>query len=174
MVKNSVNSVEKNSLLCDRFDSPLGELYLTASEHGLCGIYYPQQKHFPKKSETWIEGKNAFLDDTKAWLSDYFAEKNHKAPKLDLSHGTAFQQSVWTALLDIRKGETCSYGDIAKAIGKPAANRAVGAAVGKNPVSLIVPCHRVIGSSGSMTGYAGGLDRKMWALKHEGFLKCLF
>ena len=88
---------------------------------------------------------------------------------LDLQ-GTAFQREVWAALLGIAPGQTRSYGDIARSVGRPAAVRAVGAAVGKNPVSVVVPCHRVLGANGALTGYAGGVDRKLALLKLEGVL----
>ena len=101
-------------------------------------------------------------------LTEYFAGERaaFKLP-LDLAGGTAFQQSVWQALLKIESGSTQSYGDISRQIGKPTAFRAVGAAIGKNPVSVIVPCHRVIGSKGALTGYAGGIDRKTHLLRLE-------
>lgn len=102
-------------------------------------------------------------------LGEYFAgQRSRFEVPLDLAYGTAFQQSVWQALLTIPQGETASYSDISARIGKPAAVRAVGAAVGRNPVSILVPCHRVIGAHGSLTGYAGGLDRKAALLKLEG------
>ena len=102
-------------------------------------------------------------------LIEYFAgERTQFDVPLDLAYGTAFQQSVWQALLKIPRGVTASYGEVSLRIGKPAAVRAVGAAVGRNPVSIIVPCHRVLGADGSLTGYAGGLDRKTTLLRLEG------
>ncbi len=104
-------------------------------------------------------------------LGEYFAGKRSQFDvALDLAYGTAFQQSVWQALLAIPQGGTASYGEVSTRIGKPAAVRAVGAAVGRNPVSIIVPCHRVMGSNGSLTGYAGGLERKSALLRLEGVL----
>ena len=91
-------------------------------------------------------------------------------PKLDLIIGTEFQKKVWQALKNIPKGETLTYGQLAEQIGAPNAVRALGAAIGRNPISIIIPCHRVIGSSGLLTGYAGGVDRKRWLLEHEGVL----
>ncbi|HAL40009.1 MAG TPA: cysteine methyltransferase, partial [Polaromonas sp.] len=103
---------------------------------------------------------------------EYFAgQRNRFEVPLDLACGTAFQQSVWQALLAIPYGRTASYGEVSRRIGKPTAVRAVGAAVGRNPVSIIVPCHRVMGANGSLTGYAGGLDRKTALLKLEGALQ---
>ena len=101
-------------------------------------------------------------------LSEYFAGQRQQFDlPLDLSGGTAFQQAVWQALLTIKPGQTSSYGNVSKTIGNAAAVRAVGAAVGRNPISIIVPCHRVLGSDGSLTGYAGGLDRKTALLRLE-------
>ncbi len=118
----------------------------------------------------WPEDtEHAVLKQTSQQLAEYFAgqRKRFDVP-LDLACGTAFQQSVWQALLAIPQGSTESYGDVSRRIGKPGAARAVGAAVGHNPVSIIVPCHRVMGSDGSLTGYGGGLDRKIALLRLEG------
>jgi methylated-DNA-[protein]-cysteine S-methyltransferase len=105
-------------------------------------------------------------------LGEYFAGQRAAFDvPLDLAHGTAFQQAVWQALLNIPQGGTASYGEVSRRIGKPAAVRAVGAAVGRNPVSIIVPCHRVMGAKGALTGYAGGLDRKTALLQLEGVLQ---
>ncbi len=105
---------------------------------------------------------------TRAWLDAYFAGATADITPLSLDmRGTAFEQRVWAALCAIAPGETTSYGAIAKALGSAEASRAVGAANGANPIAIIVPCHRVIGSSGSLTGYGGGLDRKIWLLDHE-------
>jgi methylated-DNA-[protein]-cysteine S-methyltransferase len=102
-------------------------------------------------------------------LTEYFSgQRSNFDVLLDLAYGTAFQQSVWQVLLKIPQGGTASYGEVSQRIGKPAAVRAVGAAVGRNPVSIIVPCHRVMGAGGALTGYAGGLERKSALLKLEG------
>jgi methylated-DNA-[protein]-cysteine S-methyltransferase len=103
-----------------------------------------------------------------AQLAEYFAERRRvfELP-LDLSSGTAFQQTVWNGLLQISPGSTTAYGELARRIGKPLAVRALGSAVGRNPISIIVPCHRVVGASGALTGYAGGLDRKTALLRLE-------
>ena len=111
------------------------------------------------------------LRQAAAQLADYFAGRRDSFDlPLDLSHGTAFQQSVWQALRAIPAGQTTSYGALSAGVGKPAAVRAVGAAVGRNPISVIVPCHRVLGADGSLTGYAGGLERKTALLELEGAL----
>jgi methylated-DNA-[protein]-cysteine S-methyltransferase len=104
-------------------------------------------------------------------LAQYFAgQRSTFDLPLDLSNGTAFQQAVWQALLDIAPGQTCSYKTLSAAVGRPAAMRAVGGAVGRNPLSIIVPCHRVVGAHGALTGYAGGLARKTALLQLEGAL----
>jgi methylated-DNA-[protein]-cysteine S-methyltransferase len=110
------------------------------------------------------------LKATARWLHAYWARTpdGGPAPALDLSSGTPFQRAVWAALLSIPSGGTSTYAAIAAAAGSPAAVRAAGAAIGRNPVSLVVPCHRVLGSGGALTGYAGGLERKRALLAHEG------
>jgi methylated-DNA-[protein]-cysteine S-methyltransferase len=106
-----------------------------------------------------------------AILRDYFDGDIHALDRVVVEmDGTPFQRQVWTALRTVRAGRTASYSDIARAIGLPAAVRAVGAANGANPIAVVVPCHRIIGAEGSLTGYGGGLDRKRWLLEHEGVL----
>lgn len=147
--------------------SPLGPMLLAASPAGLRGLWFLGQKHFPVEADSWIASPEPFRE-TLAWLADYFAASHRPfSGALDLSQGTPFQQGVWQRLRAIPMGETTTYGAIAAHLGTPAASRAVGAAVGRNPVSIIVPCHRVLGASGSLTGYAGGLDRKSRLLSLE-------
>ncbi|WP_240523270.1 methylated-DNA--[protein]-cysteine S-methyltransferase [Polaromonas sp. AER18D-145] len=126
-----------------------------------------------RRTATWpSDPDHPVLKEVMQQLTAYFAgQRSRFDVPLDLAHGTAFQQSVWQALLDIPQGGTASYGEVGRRIGKPAAVRAVGAAVGRNPVSIIVPCHRVMGANGALTGYAGGLDRKTALLKLEGVLQ---
>ncbi len=130
---------------------------LTRSEKRGDHIHWPEDAEHP------------VLKKTSQQLAEYFAgRRKHFDVPLDLACGTAFQQLVWQALLAIPPGSTESYGEVSRRIGKPLAMRAVGAAVGRNPVSIIVPCHRVMGSDGSLTGYGGGLHRKVALLKLEG------
>ena len=166
--------------------SPLGPMLLAVSPQGLCGVWFLDQKHFPPvtalqatqltstaaaRSTDTASDAHAWLDQAAQQLADYFAgQRQHFDLPLDLSAGSAFQQSVWHALLAIGRGQTESYGELATRLGRPSAARAVGAAVGCNPISIIVPCHRVVGSNGSLTGYAGGLDRKVALLQLEGCL----
>jgi methylated-DNA-[protein]-cysteine S-methyltransferase len=142
--------------------SPLGTLRVVARADELVGIYLPEQ------SAPFADvGASRVLSRACAQLAEYFAGER-VAFDLPLAPiGTGFQMIVWRALLAIPFGETRSYGDIARAIGRPAASRAVGAANGKNPIAIVVPCHRVVASSGELTGYAGGLAAKRWLLDHE-------
>ena len=160
------------STFTTRTSSPWGELILACSEHGLCGVWFEGQRHGPQASvvEGWQPAPDhPVLVATAAQLQDYFDGRRTVFDlPLDLSRGTAFQQSVWQALLAITAGTHQSYGQLATQLKNPQAVRAVGAAVGRNPVSIIVPCHRVLGSTGRLTGYAGGLERKRALLLLEG------
>ena len=155
-----------------RTASPLGELILACSDQGLCGVWFEGQRHGPQASvvQGWQSAPDhPLLQATAVQLQDYFAGRRTVFDlPLDLSRGTAFQQTVWQALLAIAAGTHQSYGQLATRLNKPQAVRAVGAAVGRNPVSIIVPCHRVLGSTGQLTGYAGGLERKRALLLLEG------
>jgi methylated-DNA-[protein]-cysteine S-methyltransferase len=148
--------------------SPLGDLTLAATEEGLCGLCFKGHKPAPERAG-WKRGDNAHLDAARAWLGAYFAgEKPRKLPQLTFVGGTPFQRRVWDALRDIPRGQTTTYAALASAIGSPRAARAIGAAVGRNPISILIPCHRVIGRDGTLTGYAGGLTRKKQLLALEG------
>lgn len=152
-----------------RYDSPLGPMIVAATDTGLAGLWFEGQRHMPDTSSWPHAPDHPVLLDAMAQLRDYFAGRRTRFElPLDLQGGTAFQQSVWQALLAIPAGGTTSYGDISQQVGRPAAVRAVGAAVGRNPVSIVVPCHRVLGRDGSLTGYAGGLERKSALLELEG------
>lgn len=154
--------------------TPLGPLRLVASPSGLCGAWFVDgQRHAPDPQTTdrWpLAPDHPELQDAAQQLAAYFAgQRRAFSLRLDLSAGTAFQQAVWRALLDIPAGSTLTYSDMAQRINRPTAVRAVGAAIGRNPISLVVPCHRVVGSGGALTGYAGGLDRKAALLRIEGW-----
>jgi len=151
-------------------DSPVGELFLAADDASLHIIEFPENRHQVKRQPDWVEGDNAVLRKTRRQLDEYFAGKR-RVFELPLSpQGTAFQQQVWTALRQIPYGRTWSYADLARRIDKPAAVRAVGAANGRNPLPIVVPCHRVIGADGSLTGFGGGLPIKRFLLQLEGAL----
>jgi len=142
--------------------SPVGVLRLFAALDQLVALCFED-----RPAPEGVRRRTAVLDDAVAQLAEYFAGRRRDFA-LDLApRGTGFQQLVWQSLLRIPHGETRSYGELARAIGRPAASRAVGAANGQNPIAIIVPCHRVIGSSGALTGYGGGLDAKRWLLDHE-------
>lgn len=150
--------------------SPLGELTAWASEAGLMGLWFDAQRHRPEPSAAPSHAGQRHIAQAARWLEAYWAgAKDEPAVALDL-RGTPFQRAVWEALCRIGHGRTCSYGDLAREAGYAGAVRAVGAAIGRNPVSILVPCHRVIGSNGSLTGYAGGLPRKQALLQLEGAL----
>ena len=157
------------------FESPVGRLKLVASDKGLVAVLWQNDR--PERvplTELVEDEKQKVLVDTERQLDEYFAGKRREfSLPLDM-RGTRFQRDVWEALLAIPFGETRSYGELAKKLGSPAASRAVGAANGRNPISIVVPCHRVIGASGKLTGFAGGLDLKARLLEIEGAEKKLF
>ena len=158
-----------NHLVQTTVNSPLGPLLLAASETHLAGLWFAQQRHLPDSTHWQQAPTHPLLKEAGAQLDAYWQGQRRPFDlPLDLSVGTAFQQAVWRALLAIPFGGTTSYGALSAVLGKPAAVRAVGGAVGRNPLGIIVPCHRVIGASGSLTGYAGGLDRKIALLQLEG------
>jgi len=148
--------------------SPVGKLKLVASDHGLAAVLWENDNPSRVRlGETTEDNSHPVLLETERQLKDYFDGKRTSfSLELDLV-GTAFQKNVWEALLGIPLGETRSYGQLAKQLGKPRATRAVGAANGRNPISIIVPCHRVIGSNGKLTGFAGGLGIKEHLLRLE-------
>ncbi len=151
------------------FPTPLGPMWAAASPLGLCGLWFDGQRHQPDMA-TWTPApQHPLLLQTAAFMDAYFAgSPAHFTLPLDLSGGTPFQQAVWQALLQIPRGSSTSYGALSQSLGRPSAVRAVAGAVGRNPVSVLVPCHRVLGSDGSLTGYAGGLERKTALLQREG------
>ena len=155
---------------CDQYNSPLGQLTLASDGIHLTGLWLPGQKHFGKNHPDPVTRHElpVFLETT-SWLERYFAGDKVTPDLLPLkAEGSPFQQAVWDILKTIPHGQTMTYGQIAKALNCPKASQAVGAAVGRNPISIIIPCHRVLGSGGSLTGYAGGLIAKAWLLQHEG------
>jgi methylated-DNA-[protein]-cysteine S-methyltransferase len=156
------------SLAYKMMESPVGKLKLVASDKGLAAILWENDS--PRRvrlGEVVEEERHPVLIETERQLGEYFAGKRRDfSIALDV-RGTRFQKDVWEALLAIPFGETRSYGELAKQLGNPRATRAVGAANGRNPLSIIVPCHRVVGSSGKLTGFAGGLDAKAHLLGLE-------
>ena len=164
--------------------TPLGDMLALSSDEGLCALEFTTVKgrargdarlsRLDARLSRWfpaheiIEREPAVIARTRAWLAAYFDGTAAALEDLPLDmRGAPFEKRVWTALRTIPAGQTTSYGAIAHALGAAGASRAVGAANGANPIAIVVPCHRVIGSNGSLTGYGGGLDRKTWLIDHE-------
>jgi len=145
------------------YDSPIGLIEIGGTNEGITSLFFVEERRSDVTS-------NVVCAEGVRQISEYFEGSRKEFDLPILLTGTEFQQQVWQELRSIPFGQTVSYGDLARAIGKPSAVRAVGAANGDNPISIIVPCHRVIGSNGGLTGYGGGLPRKQWLLKHEGGL----
>jgi methylated-DNA-[protein]-cysteine S-methyltransferase len=157
----------------DSFDSPHGGMLLVASDAGLAGVFFDRQKHFP---EAGLNGKAGWKKDprhpvlrqAKRELAEYFAGKRKEFSVALCPEGTGFQKSIWKAIAGVAYGETITYAELARRAGYPGSARAAGAATGRNPIGIIVPCHRIVGSSGLLTGYAGGLAKKRALLALEG------
>jgi methylated-DNA-[protein]-cysteine S-methyltransferase len=162
----TLTAIASHPTITTSMDSPIGELTLTAVGGSLTGIHMNEQRHIPKiPAES--ERDDAGLAPIVGQLNAYFAgELTDFEIPMDL-RGTDFQRRVWSELCGIPYGETISYGELARRVGNPKASRAVGLANGRNPIAIVVPCHRVIGADGSLTGYGGGLERKVWLLEHE-------
>jgi methylated-DNA-[protein]-cysteine S-methyltransferase len=154
------------------YHSPLGPMTLAANTHALVGVWFDGQKHMPDIRAWSEQPDHPLLQQARRELTQYFAGQRQQFElPLDTSRGTEFQRLVWQGLRDIPSGQTISYGALGSRIGRSAAVRAVGAAVGRNPLSIVVPCHRVLGVNGSLTGYAGGLDRKSALLQLESVMR---
>ena len=147
-------------------DSPIGELVLVGGEDGLAGVYMTPHRHGPELDPAWRRDP-APLAEAARQLEEYFTGDRTEFDLPLAPHGTAFQQRVWALLREIPYGETTTYGALAERLGNPRTVRAVGLANGRNPISIVVPCHRVIGSDGSLVGFGGGLERKRTLLDLE-------
>lgn len=160
-----------NHLHYMQFDSPLGPLLVTASDHALHHILFddmPQTSRLLSRRQELIEcSTHPLLDVTRRQLDEYFAGQRQGFELPLAGQGTPYQQKVWSVLCGIPYSATWSYAQLAHQLGQPTAARAVGMANGKNPLAIVVPCHRVIGKNQTLTGYAGGLERKAWLLAHE-------
>jgi len=155
-------------LAYDEYESPQGTLILTATPKGLAGVYFKGQKHFPKRPTWQLDPHHPVLKRVKRELAEYFAGRRKRFTVALDPQGSAFQRSVWKQIAKVGYGDTLSYGELARRAGHPGSARAAGAATGRNPIGIIVPCHRIVGSDGSLTGYAGGLARKRALLALEG------
>jgi methylated-DNA-[protein]-cysteine S-methyltransferase len=152
----------------DLYESPQGQMLLVADGEGLSGVWFAGQKYFPRVEPDWRrDARHAPLRQAERELTEYFGGGRKRFESPLAPEGTAFQQSVWKAISTVGFGQTITYSELARRAGYPGSARAAGAATGRNPISIIVPCHRIVGSNGSLTGYAGGLDRKRALLALE-------
>jgi methylated-DNA-[protein]-cysteine S-methyltransferase len=152
----------------DLYESPYGQILLVANDEGLAGVYFDGQKYVPEPDRRWLrDARHATLEQAKRELTEYFGGERRHFDTALAPEGTAFQRAVWKAISTVGFGETITYGDLARRAGYPGSARAAGAATGRNPIGIIVPCHRIVGSDGSLTGYAGGLARKRALLALE-------
>ncbi|MGH7578900.1 MAG: methylated-DNA--[protein]-cysteine S-methyltransferase [Gemmatimonadales bacterium] len=155
-------------ILYDTMPSPVGQLLLVSEDDGLTGLYFETCRYGRRAADDWTRAPGCqALGIARAQLDAYFAGSLSTFTLPLAPRGTAFQQRVWAELRSIGCGETISYGELARRIGDPRAVRAVAGANARNPIAIIVPCHRVIGADGSLTGFGGGLERKRWLLEHE-------
>lgn len=150
----------------DTLPSPVGELLMAANASGLVHIGFTEERHPFKRSGQWLRAPER-LTEVNRQLNEYFSGHRQQFDLKLIPQGTVFQRQVWSQLREIPFGETISYGELARRIDNPKAMRAVGLANGRNPIPIIVPCHRVIGADGSLTGFGGGIERKRWLLMHE-------
>jgi methylated-DNA-[protein]-cysteine S-methyltransferase len=151
-------------------ESPVGRLLLAASDAGLHAIEFHAARHAVSRSAEWLEGDHPLLRTAAAQLREYFAGTRRTFDLPLAPDGTDFQRRVWQTLATIPYGQTISYAELASRVGKPSASRAVGAANGRNPLPIVLPCHRVIGANGALTGFGGGLPTKRFLLELEGAL----
>jgi methylated-DNA-[protein]-cysteine S-methyltransferase len=165
------------NIFTNNYQSPLGVIVAAARDEAIVGLWIDKQKYFPKDAQDWeLRPDYPVLTELQVWLDRYFNGDNPKIPFALAPVGSAFRQMVWRILLEIPYGCTTTYGAISRQIatelGKARFSaQAVGGAVGHNPISILIPCHRVVGSDGSLTGYAGGLDKKQALLELEGYYK---
>jgi methylated-DNA-[protein]-cysteine S-methyltransferase len=155
-------------LYYDFYESPHGQMLLVAREEALSGVYFDAQKYHPRIGAEWRhDPRHAPLAQARRELAEYFHEGRQRFETAVAPEGTAFQRLIWKAISTVEFGRTITYGELAQRAGVPGSARAAGAATGRNPLTIIVPCHRIVGSSGALTGYAGGLARKRALLALE-------
>jgi methylated-DNA-[protein]-cysteine S-methyltransferase len=156
-------------LYYDYYQSPHGRILLVADDQALTGIYFAGQKYHPRIDKKWKRAdQHEPLCQAKRELSEYFGGKRTRFTVEVAPQGTPFQRAVWKAIAGVQFGQTIAYAELADRAGYPGSARAAGAATGRNPIGIIVPCHRIVGSNGSLTGYAGGLAKKRALLELEG------
>jgi methylated-DNA-[protein]-cysteine S-methyltransferase len=152
----------------DFYESPHGQMLFVANDEGISGVYFDGQKHLPQVESAWRrDAEHVLLRQAKRELAEYFGGERRRFETALAPDGTPFQRAVWKAIATVDFGKTITYGELARRAGSPGNARAAGAATGRNPISIIVPCHRIVGSDGSLTGYAGGLERKRTLLALE-------
>jgi methylated-DNA-[protein]-cysteine S-methyltransferase len=153
----------------DLYESPYGRILLVACDEGLSGVYFDGQKYHPQLEAAWRhDARHALLRQAKGELAEYFGGERKRFETALAPEGTPFQCTVWKAISTVDFGTTITYGELARRAGSPGSARAAGAATGRNPIGIVVPCHRIVGSNGSLTGYAGGLEKKRALLELEG------
>lgn len=152
------------------YESPIGEMLMASDGEAVCGVWFLNQKHFPSWDNLILKDDLAIFSDVKQWFDDYFNGLNPKINFKLKPAGTKFRLKVWKILSGISYGETLTYGEIASKISPNMSAQAVGGAVSCNPIAILIPCHRVIGANGKLTGYAAGLDKKKKLLKLENIL----
>ena len=177
--KSPKESVGETVIVCDRTTTPLGPMYICATDEGICLIEFVDRKAIEtqfgslqkKLKAKIVTGENEHIRQAKVQLEEYFAGDRRTFDLPIVTTGTEFQSSVWAQLQTIAYGQTWSYQSLADSLNRPKAVRAVASANGANKLAIVIPCHRVIGKDGSLTGYAGGLERKRWLLEHEGAIE---
>lgn len=153
----------------DYYQSPRGRMLLVADDKALTGVYFTGQKYHPHIEEEWRrDAQHAPLRQAKRELAEYFCGTRTRFTVKVAPRGTPFQRAVWKAIAGVGFGQTIAYAELARRAGRPGSARAAGAATGRNPIGIIVPCHRIVGSNGTLTGYAGGLTKKRALLAMEG------
>jgi methylated-DNA-[protein]-cysteine S-methyltransferase len=158
----------------DFYESPYGQMLLVARDDGLSGVYFDAQKYYPSIDPQWQHDEgHVLVAQARRELAEYFAGERQVFEVALAPEGTAFQSAIWRAIASVRFGETLTYGQLARLAGYPGNARAAGAATGRNPLTIVVPCHRIVGSTGALTGYAGGLDRKRALLALESRMEDL-
>lgn len=150
------------------YKSPLGDMLIVATDDALVGLYFVGQKYFPRSDSAWKENHAITpIRQTMSELDRYFAGERMRFTVPLAPYGTSYQRAIWKGIATVEYGETITYGELARRAGYPGNARAAGTATGQNPIGIIVPCHRIIGANGKLTGYAGGLDKKQALLALE-------